>query len=124
MYEVRIIFGHRGRDGQRLPAALVKQAQHIVLNIFAQAFGGAQVYVCQRLGGYVPMNGTLVTEPATLVFAYAERVDASLELLQRTAERIAELLDQETVLLAAFRLDGMFALVRPIPQAQLVTPAA
>ena len=118
MHLVELAFGHCRSDGSKLPIHQITFTEQRGLIVFSHCFRGSQVH--HPLGAYLTPENRVVIEPSTVIRAYAQEVDAHLEELLALSREIANILDQECVLLAIIRLQGTMQWVEP----EVTVPAA
>ena len=111
MFIIELAFGHNSPTGEGLSDTQITLAEHKVLVVFAQCFGGSQRY--HALGSYHTADHRLVTELCTVIRAYTPEIAQHWDTLQALAREIACQLTQECVLLSCVQLHGSLAWIAP-----------
>jgi hypothetical protein len=113
MFRIELAFGHHRRDGVPLRPHRIAEAERQFLGYFIEVFGGAQVYICYRVGGYPNDDGQPEAENCTFMWAFVEAVEEHLVDLRCQAAAIAAMLEQQSVMLAVERIDGWCEFIEP-----------
>jgi hypothetical protein len=108
MFKIELSFGHKTATGELLSADRVIAAEHHALEVFARLFQGAQLY--HGTGSFLHTDGTMVIEPSSTIWSYAETVEGRYDPLYALGRELIAALDQTSVLLCTLALDWMVSL--------------
>jgi hypothetical protein len=112
MYRIHVTFGHTNRDGISLAPNRVAAAEQRILETFAELFGGG--HIRHEFGSYQTRSGRTILERCTIASAETNMLGKGAEILEAVASRLAEELEQETVLVTITRLEGVVLWVKPL----------
>jgi hypothetical protein len=104
MQLIELSIGHCRSDGSILPSHKIALAELRSLIVFSKCFRGTQVY--HPLGAYLTSEDCLVIESSTVLRATAQEVESHLQELRALCHELVNTLEQESVLLTIFHVQG------------------